>query len=47
VASTQKLPGKNGSFNGIDKVAHRAMLVWCLGNNYTFVALKLAWGEAS
>src|SRR6058998_2395199 len=22
------------------------MLVWCLRNNYTFVALKLAWGEA-
>ena len=21
-------------------------LVWCLRNNYTFVALKLAWGEA-
>src|SRR5436309_16055783 len=21
--------------------------VWCLRNNYTFVALKLAWGEAS
>src|SRR2546425_2116503 len=22
------------------------LLVWCLRNNYTFVALKLAWGEA-
>src|SRR2546427_3891060 len=22
------------------------ILVWCLRNNYTFVALKLAWGEA-
>src|SRR5438309_2499758 len=24
----------------------RVRLVWCLRNNYTFVALKLAWGEA-
>src|SRR3989442_1149485 len=24
----------------------RRKLVWCLRNNYTFVALKLAWGEA-
>src|SRR5207249_8602722 len=24
----------------------RWKLVWCLTNNYTFVALKLAWGEA-
>src|SRR5216117_3534808 len=24
----------------------RASLVWCLRNNYTFVPLKLAWGEA-
>src|SRR5213596_4223903 len=25
---------------------HRGNLVWCLTNSYTFVALKLAWGEA-
>src|SRR5213593_2234666 len=25
---------------------HAATLVWCLLNRYTFVALKLAWGEA-
>src|SRR6185503_20092800 len=24
----------------------RGWLVWCLRNNYTFVALKLTWGEA-
>src|SRR5712664_2921868 len=24
----------------------RRTLVWCLRNSYTFVALKLAWGEA-
>src|SRR6058998_918796 len=25
---------------------HCGVLVWCLRNSYTFVALKLAWGEA-
>src|SRR3989442_983294 len=28
------------------KLRGLAFLVWCLRNNYTFVALKLAWGEA-
>src|SRR6266487_58699 len=35
------------SENGQESVTQRCgVLVWCLRNNYTFVALKLTWGEA-
>ena len=27
LAATQKLPGENGPFNGLNQVAHRAMLL--------------------
>src|SRR6266516_4122706 len=30
----------------VDRSRDSDHLVWCLRNNYTFVALKLAWGEA-
>src|SRR5207247_4164202 len=30
----------------VEGVFHSHRLVWCLRNTYTFVALKLAWGEA-
>src|SRR5438105_15132465 len=28
------------------QLIHQSSLVWCLRNNHTFVALKLAWGDA-
>src|SRR5438876_8178347 len=44
-------PGMHGSlwlaaFIGAIVGGAFSALVWCLTNNYTFVALKLAWGEA-
>src|SRR5205807_4439175 len=45
-----RLPAANrdGSRSGGGGAEMRPVpdLVWCLRNNYTFVALKLAWGEA-
>src|SRR5207302_5206675 len=33
-------------FSASSSLTPCSALVWCLRNNYTFVALKLAWGEA-
>src|SRR5207249_11295690 len=41
------VPARPRSDNGQEPATQRCgVLVWCLRNNYTFVALKLAWGEA-
>src|SRR5439155_17591151 len=41
------VPAEPCSENGQAAATQRCgVLVWCLRNSYTFVALKLAWGEA-